>query len=139
MPEPPRAAVVAAVAEKPSAPPPAKPSSFKPTSVRAASPKPAATAPAATRDDRKNAKQARARQSEATRPLRMELQRIDERLARLAGEKAKLEVQLSRPATAGDDYAELGRNLAHAAAETAVLEERWLELQAELESLQPSS
>ena len=74
----------------------------------------------------------------ATRPLRMELQRIDERLARLTGEKATLEQQLARPAKSGDDYAEIGRNLAHAAAETAMLEERWLELHAELEALQAS-
>ena len=92
--------------------------------------------PAATRDERKNAKQARAKQSEATRPLRLELQRIDERLARLATEKQALEQQLSNPSTSGDTYAELGRNLAHAAAETAMLEERWLELQSELEALQ---
>ena len=121
IPDPPRAPVVASVSER-AAPAPA--------------PRAPAPPPAATRDERKNAKQARAKQSEATRPLRLELQRIDERLARLATEKQALEQQLSHPATSGDAYAELGRNLTHAAAETAMLEERWLELQSELEGLQ---
>ena len=35
-----------------------------------------------------------------------------------------------------DDFAEYGRRLAHVQAETAMLEERWLQLQTELESLQ---
>ncbi|CAD5369733.1 Uncharacterized ABC transporter ATP-binding protein YheS [Rubrivivax sp. A210] len=121
MPEPPRAPVVDSVKDKPAA---------------AAVPRPSAPPPAATRDERKNAKQARAKQSEATRPLRTELQRIDERLGRLANEKQVLEQQLAQPNTSSEAYAELGRNLAHAAAETAMLEERWLELQSELEALQ---
>ncbi len=127
MPEPPRAAVVASMSEKPTA-----------ASASSAAPRPPAAPSGASRDDRKNAKHARAQQAVATRPLRMELQRIDERLARLTGEKAALEQQLARPAKAGDDYAELGRNLAHAAAETAMLEERWLELHTQLEALQAS-
>ena len=127
MPEPPRAAVVASMSDKPTA-----------ASASSAAPRPPAAPSGASRDDRKNAKHARAQQAVATRPLRMELQRIDERLARLTGEKAALEQQLARPAKAGDDYAELGRNLAHAAAETAMLEERWLELHTQLEALQAS-
>ena len=66
----------------------------------------------------------------------MELQQIDARLARLAAEKAGIEQQLSLPDAAADAYAELGRNLAHIGAETAMLEERWLELQTELDALQ---
>ncbi|MEO7244354.1 MAG: ATP-binding cassette domain-containing protein, partial [Rubrivivax sp.] len=50
-----------------------------------------------SRDDRKGDKQARARRSEQTRPLRIELQRIDTRLARLADEKRVLEVTLASP------------------------------------------
>ena len=118
-PEPPRAAVAepAPRAAPKTAPPPAPPP----------------TPGAETRESRQQAKQARARQSERTRPLRVELQRIDERLARLAAEKAEVETALTAP---GGDYAELGRRLAHVGAEVAVLEERWLELQAELEALQ---
>ena len=120
-PEPPRAAVTepAPRAAPKTAPPPP--------------PAPPPTPGAETRESRQQAKQARARQSERTRPLRTELARIDERLARLAAEKAEVETALTAP---GGDYAELGRRLAHVGAEVAVLEERWLELQTELEALQ---
>jgi ATP-binding cassette subfamily F protein 3 len=84
------------------------------------------------RESRQQAKQARVRQSERTRPLRIELVSIDERLARLAAERAEVEAALAAP---GGHYAELGRRLAHVGAEVAMLEERWLELQAELEAL----
>ena len=94
-----------------------------------------ATPPPASREDRKSAKQARIKQSDHTRPLRLELQRTDERLAKLVTEKADIEALLAKASTPADDYAELGRRLAHVAAETTVLEERWLSVQAELEGL----
>jgi ATP-binding cassette subfamily F protein 3 len=99
---------------------------------RAAAPKPA---PAASRDERKADKQSRAKRSEATRPLRIELQQVDARLARLATEKAEVEAALAAASAKASAYAELGRRLAHIAAETHMLEERWLALQAELEAL----
>jgi ATP-binding cassette subfamily F protein 3 len=103
----------------------------------AAAPAPVAAAkpPPPSREERKNAKQARVKQSDATRPLRVELQTIDGRLARLAAEKAEVEALLARASTPADDYAELGRRLAHVAAETTMLEERWLVVQTELEAL----
>jgi len=91
-----------------------------------------ATAPAAKGDDRKAHKQARAKQADATRPQRAELQRIETRLARLAVEKTETEAKLAAPGTGIGDFAELGRQLAHVNAETNVLEERWLALQGEL-------
>jgi ATP-binding cassette subfamily F protein 3 len=121
LPDPPKAAVVDAPAS-------AAKSSAAPRPV-------AAPAPAASREDRKQAKQARIKQSDATRPLRIELQRIDERLPVLNAEKAKLEGRLAQPGTTADQFADLGRDLAHVSAEIAMLEERWLELQAELEGL----
>ncbi len=117
LPDPPRPAVAAA-------PTPA------PVAAKAA-----AAPPPASRDDRQKAKQARAKQSELTRPLRVELQRIDERMAKLNGEKTELEKRLASPDASSDDYAELGRNLAHVGAELHMLEERWLEVQTELEDL----
>jgi ATP-binding cassette subfamily F protein 3 len=99
---------------------------------RAAAQKPA---PAATRDERKAEKQARVKRSDATRPLRVELQQIDARLVRLAAEKAEVEAALAAATVPPEDYAELGRRLTHVAAETHMLEERWLALQAELEAL----
>jgi ATP-binding cassette, subfamily F, member 3 len=102
---------------------------------------PAAATPAVrnNRDDRQADKQARARRSEAARPLRTEIQRIDERLAKLAREKSETEAALSRSDVKPEDIAELGRRLAHASAEVSMLEERWLEATAELESLQSAS
>jgi ATP-binding cassette, subfamily F, member 3 len=102
---------------------------------------PAAATPAVrnNRDDRQADKQARARRSEAARPLRTEIQRIDERLAKLAREKTETEAALSRSDVKPEDIAELGRRLAHASAEVSMLEERWLEATAELESLQSAS
>ena len=51
----------------------------------------------------------------------------------MAAEKAEVEAALSDPAST--DFAELGRRLAHIGAETAMLEERWLELQTQLETM----
>ena len=121
LPDPPKAAVV-------DAPAPAAKSPAAPRPV-------AAPPPGASREDRKQAKQARIKQSDATRPLRIELQRIDERLPVLNAEKAKLEGRLAQPGNTADQFADLGRDLAHVSAEIAMLEERWLELQAELEGL----
>ena len=86
------------------------------------------------REDRKSAKQDRARQGDASRPLRAELKRIDERMGRLATEKVALESRLAVPGAAPASFADLGRQLAHVGAEIATLENRWLELQTELEA-----
>ncbi|WP_119292243.1 ABC-F family ATP-binding cassette domain-containing protein [Azohydromonas sediminis] len=94
-----------------------------------------APAPASRRDDRKAQAQARAKLAERTRPLRIELERIDQRLAVLARERAEVEAALSQPGVAAADIAELGRRLNHVAAEVAMLEERWLEVGAELEQI----
>jgi ATP-binding cassette subfamily F protein 3 len=87
-------------------------------------------------DDRKAAKQARAKLSERTRPLRIELQRVDERLARLQKERDEVESALASGTQDGARLAELGRQHHHVLAEVAMLEERWLELQTELDALQ---
>ncbi len=97
----------------------------------------AAAANKGSRDDRQAGKQARARLAERTRPLRIEIQRIDERLAVLGAERAEVEALLSGAGVkAAEDFAELGRRLAHVNAETGMLEERWLQAHAELEQVQ---
>ena len=101
-----------------------------PTKVVAA----AVQAAAPRRDDRKSAKQERARQGDSSRPLRTELKRIDERMSRLAAEKAAVEAKLTAPDAAAASFAELGRQLSHVSAEMAILEDRWLALQTELEA-----
>jgi ATP-binding cassette subfamily F protein 3 len=103
-----------------------------PGPVAAASAPPAVAKP---REDRKAQSQARARLADQTRPLRNELAQIDQRLARLGAERAEHESALAAnrlgPAAIGD----AGRQLAHIAAEVAVLEERWLDLHQQLDAL----
>jgi ATP-binding cassette subfamily F protein 3 len=106
-----------------------------PETLAATAAKPAAPPPAA-RDDRQAAKQARIKLAERTRPLRYELKQIDDRLAKLAAEKAGVEALLASPQLEAAAYAEHGRNLTYIQAETARLEERWLELHGELEALE---
>lgn len=129
------------------APPVPRPAGSEPSAPAAATtpaiagkgPSRPAPAPQAPREDRKSEKQARAKLAEVTRPKRVELQRIDDRLAKLLKEKAAVEARLADPATKPTAMAELGRELSHVQAEVAMLEERWLELQGELEKLQESS
>jgi ATP-binding cassette subfamily F protein 3 len=121
--------------------PPARPGAREPAQAPAA-PAPAAAAPPAQqtsgtnrRDERKQQAQSRAQLAGRTRPLRMEIQQIDGRLERLGKEKAELEAGLVAGTVSTDGMAETGRRLNHIAAETAMLEERWLELHAEIEAI----
>ena len=145
LPDPPKAPVVDAprLAPAPQAKAQAKAPANAPANAPAKTlakpaPKPNAT-PHATPEDRKQAKVARVKQSESTRPLRVELQRVDDRMAKLAAEKLEVEALMEKPAKPGasaDGYGELGRRLAHISAEVGTLEERWLVLHSELEGLQ---
>ena len=117
--------------------PPAAPRSAAapaPAPVAATAPARAAAAPA-PRDDRKQAAQSRSQIANRTRPLRMEVQQIDERMAKLATERTALEATLAAGKRPGSEMAEAGRRLNHIAAEVAKLEERWLELQTEIERI----
>ncbi len=112
----------------------APPASAKPTpDARAAAPVPSSTG--SRRDERKQQAQSRAQTANRTRPLRHELQQIDAKLEKLGAEKAEIEAALVAGSLAGPDLAEAGRRLNYNAAETAVLEERWLELQGQIEAL----
>jgi ATP-binding cassette subfamily F protein 3 len=62
-----------------------------------------------TREDRKAAKQARASSPMQTRPLRVELQRIDERLPCWRPRRPRLEAHWPHAGATADAYAELGR------------------------------
>ena len=99
--------------------------------------KPAAAASVATpsaRDERQAERRARAQAAQNTRPLRVELQRIEQRLDRLGAERGEVEAALSAADAPAADYAELGRRLAHIGAETQALEQRWLELHEALDA-----
>jgi len=128
MPDPPKAAVVDTV----ELPKPA--TAARGTSVKAAAP--GAKASGQGRDDRKQGAQARSQLANLTRPLRMELQQIDQRMEKLATEKGALEQALAAGKRPAAEIADTGRRLNHIAAEVALLEERWLQLQSELETMQ---
>jgi len=104
-----------------------------------ASPTPAASPASGGRDDRKAKAQARSRLAENTRPMRIELAQIDKRLEALTGERTTLEAALVEGGLSPADIADHGRQLNHIAAEVAMLEERWLELQEQLEALKTSA
>jgi len=136
----PGAAPVAAPA---AAPKPAPTPTVKAAAAPVATPKAvardtaaAAGAPGAyRRDDRKQSAQARAELANRTRPMRNELLQIDAKLAKLGTERSALEAELAGGRLAGAQIADKGRLLNHATAELARLEERWLELQAEVDAL----
>ncbi len=103
----------------------------------AAPPPPPAPGPAAQprRDDRKQAAQTRSQLANRTRPLRQEVQQIDASMETLAAERAAIETLLATGKRPGAELAEAGRRLNHIAAEVAVLEERWLALNSEIEAI----
>jgi ATP-binding cassette subfamily F protein 3 len=105
--------------------------------AKAAAPAAGAAGPG-KREDRKASSQARAELANRTRPLRQELQQIDTRLGKVGVERTQIEAQLAAGSLSGTDIAEAGRRLNHIAAEVAMLEERWLELQGEIETLSTS-
>ena len=129
LPDPPKAAG-STVPELPAA---SSPPASKGGPAKGAVPAPAKGG-AAPRDDRKDAARSRSLIANQTRPLRMEVQEIDTRLAKLGVEKIELEGQLSAGKHSPGAIAETGRRLTHIAAEITRLEERWLVLQSEIEA-----
>ena len=85
--------------------------------------------------DRKQSGQQRNLVANRTRPLRAEVQQIDARMEKLAAERVALEAALAGGKQSGPDIAETGRRLNHLSAEVAMLEERWLVLQSEIEAI----
>ena len=87
------------------------------------------------RDDRKE--QARARQALAARlkPLRSQVAKAEEQLAALNAEAGALETALASGALLPPQMAERGRRLKQVRAEIDTLEQRWLELSTEIETL----
>ncbi|GGH61594.1 ABC transporter ATP-binding protein [Comamonas phosphati] len=101
---------------------------------------PAATeaAPAAAaadpREARRLAAQARQQLAEKTKPFKKELEQIDKRLPQLQAERGELEDKLSQP-MAPADIAEAGKRLKSCNDEIDRLEERWLELSEQIETI----
>ena len=100
-------------------------------------PTPVATAtavpPISSGEQRKLEAQRRQQLAAQTRPLKKELEQNEQRMAAVEKEKSALEQQLSTPLSPAD-IAEAGRRLKALSDEVAVLEERWLELTAQLEA-----
>ena len=85
------------------------------------------------REQRRLDAQARQQQAERLRPLKRELEQIDQRLAVLSAEQAVLHERLSTSLPPAE-IADFGRRLKASEDEAAALEERWLELSSELET-----
>ncbi len=118
-------------------PPPVPGNALAAAAQAVAAPAPATKSPqkSAGRDDRKQGAQARSQLANRTRPLRMEVQQIDARLLALSNEQKDLEGQLERGKLPTGGMADIGRRLNHIAAEVTKLEERWLEVQGEIEAI----
>ena len=86
------------------------------------------------RSQRKQDAQSRQGQQEKTRPLKKELEQIDKRMAELQTTKNTLEERLTQPMPPAE-IADNGKRLKAATDEIAKLEERWLEVSSELETL----
>ena len=118
----------------------AKPVAIAPVSIAASADRISArgqndTKPAVdAKEQRKQDAQARQQLAEKTRPLKRELEQIDQRLSVLVAERADLEQRLTQPLPPAE-IADLGRRLKAGHDETAQLEERWLEISAGLEEL----
>jgi ATP-binding cassette, subfamily F, member 3 len=88
-----------------------------------------------SKDDRKAATQARLQRTEDLKPLRKELNKVDNRLGVLFAERNQLEAALASSDTAPKELADKGKKLKTILDEIAVLEGRWLELSTEIDSL----
>ena len=96
----------------------------------------ASTAPSLSAgEQRKQDAQRRQQMAAQTRPLKKELDSIDQRMPKIEKEKSELEAQLSRPLPAAE-IADAGRRLKALSDEMATLEERWLELSEQLQAMQ---
>ncbi|MDE2415497.1 MAG: ATP-binding cassette domain-containing protein, partial [Comamonadaceae bacterium] len=104
------------------------------TATEAAAAAPATPPVLDAREQRRLEAQARQQMAERARPLKRELESIDQRLELLAQEKAQLEERLMQPLPPAD-IAECGRRLKTCSEEVERLEEKWLDVSAALEDL----
>ncbi|MDP3354881.1 MAG: ABC transporter, partial [Polaromonas sp.] len=83
--------------------------------------------------DRKVDAQRRQQQSDSTKPLRKELEKIDQQMQGLATERDQLQARLANT-TAALELAQTGKRLKTIDGELGTLEERWLELTEQIET-----
>ncbi len=98
--------------------------------------KPAASASApASREDRKADAQARQGKSEELKPLRKELNRIDNRLGVLFGDRTAIEASFASGGLTPAQLADHGKKLKALGEEISLLEGQWLELSTQVDEL----
>ena len=93
---------------------------------------------AAGRDERKASAQARQQRSDQARPLRQELNRVDNKLGVLFAERDTLEAALAVPDLDPAQLADQGRRLKAIGGQIATLEGRWLELSTQIDEIAES-
>ena len=86
-------------------------------------------------DERKAAAAARAQRAEQVKPLRKELNRVDNRLGVLMSDRDRLEASIAAPEIGPDARAEHGKKLKQIGDEIETLEARWLELSTQIDTL----
>ncbi len=95
-------------------------------------------AEAKPRDDRKSAAAARQQRADAAKPLKKELNQIDNRLGVLFAERDRLEAPIAADTIDANERAESGRRLKAIGAQIEELEARWLELSTQLDVIAES-
>ena len=90
------------------------------------------------RPDRKAAAQARQQRADASRPLRQEVTKLDNKLGVLFSERDALESKLSTEGFAPDALADGGKRLKAIGLQIDELESRWLELSTQLDEMAES-
>jgi ATP-binding cassette, subfamily F, member 3 len=96
---------------------------------------PTSPASANGKDDRKAQAQARQRTTEQAKPLKAELKKIDERMAKATSEQAALREAMGGTALSANERADQGKRLKALGDEIEQLEARWLELTDAIEQL----
>ena len=86
-----------------------------------------------TAEQRKLDAKTRQQQSEANKPLRQELEKIDSKMQALQNENVSLQALLTTT-TLPAEMAQAGKRLKAIESETATIEERWLELTEQIET-----
>ena len=86
-------------------------------------------------DDRKASAAARQQRSEEIKPVRKEIERIDQKLAVLTRDRSAVESALAAPALTPAQRAEQGKRLKQIGDEVDTLEAKWLELSTQIEAL----
>jgi ATP-binding cassette subfamily F protein 3 len=116
----------------------ARPQAEPPTAVpRTAAPS-AARSDAQPRNDRKAAAAARQQRADAARPLKKELNLVDNRLGVLFAERDALETAAGSDTLDEAQRAESGRRLKEIGTQIETLEGRWLELSTKLDEIAES-